>query len=173
MGPSADPAGGKLSVGQQQKLSILLAIAHNPELLVLDEPVASLDPIARRQFLQQVIELAADGGRAIIFSTHIISDVERVANQVWMLRQGVLAYQGDLDTLKESVARVTCRINHPVPQTVSMPSLINQRIQGQTVILTFTQWTPELEKTLQQQYSSNIQVEFLSLEDIFLEMNHE
>lgn len=164
---------GKLSVGQQQKLSILLAIAHNPELLVLDEPVASLDPIARRQFLQQVIELAADGGRAIIFSTHIISDVERVANQVWMLRQGVLAYQGDLDTLKESVARVTCRINHPVPQTVSMPSLINQRIQGQTVILTFTQWTPELEKTLQQQYSSNIQVEFLSLEDIFLEMNHE
>ena len=95
----------KLSVGQQQKLSILVAIAHEPQLVILDEPVASLDPIARRQFLHQLIELASDSERTIIFSTHIISDVERIANKVWMLRDGVLAYQGGLDELKESVAR--------------------------------------------------------------------
>lgn len=80
-----DTTVAKLSVGQQQKLSILLALAHEPELLVLDEPVASLDPVARRQFIAQLCEIAADGSRTIIFSSHIVSDIERIANQVWML----------------------------------------------------------------------------------------
>lgn len=67
-----DSTVGKMSLGQRQKLSILLAIAHDPELLVLDEPVASLDPIARRQFLQQLVDIAADSSRSVIFSTHIV-----------------------------------------------------------------------------------------------------
>ena len=73
---------GPLSVGQLQKVAIVLALGHEPELLILDEPAASLDPLARRQFLQMIIDLAEPGRRTVLFSTHITSDLERVADRV-------------------------------------------------------------------------------------------
>ena len=94
----------KLSVGQRQKLSIISAIAHHPQLLVLDEPVASLDPLARREFLQTIAGIACEPSNAVIFSTHIVSDLERVANRVWMIKNGTLLLDMPLDTLKETLS---------------------------------------------------------------------
>ena len=165
-----DTPARKMSVGQRQKLSILLAIAHEPELLILDEPVASLDPIARRQFLQQLVEIAADENRAVIFSTHIVSDVERVANQVWMLRNGALAYQGELDELKESIAKITIFSREALPQKINIPHCIKQRVQGNQAWLTLTHWREEQQNELAQQFNADVEVEYLSLEDIFLEV---
>lgn len=92
---------GPLSVGQLQKVSILLALGHEPELLLLDEPAASLDPLARRQFLQMIIDLAEPGKRTVLFSTHITSDLERVADRVAILKSGRIAWQGLIEDLKE------------------------------------------------------------------------
>jgi ABC-2 type transport system ATP-binding protein len=96
----------QLSVGQRQKLSILAALGHEPELLILDEPVASLDPLARRQFLQELIDMVSDGSRTILFSTHIVSDLERIASRVWILKDGRLVVDEPLDALKERAQRV-------------------------------------------------------------------
>jgi ABC-2 type transport system ATP-binding protein len=92
----------RLSVGQRQKLSILAALGHEPELIILDEPVASLDPLARRAFLQELIDIVSSGQRTILFSTHIVSDLERIANRVWILRDGHMILDEWLDQLKES-----------------------------------------------------------------------
>ena len=96
----------QLSVGQRQKLSILAALGHEPELLILDEPVASLDPLARRQFLQELIDMVSDGSRTILFSTHIVSDLERIASRVWILKDGRLVVDEPLDALKERAERL-------------------------------------------------------------------
>jgi ABC-2 type transport system ATP-binding protein len=92
---------GPLSVGQLQKLAILLAVAHDPDLLILDEPAASLDPLARRQFLQMIIDLAEPGKRTVLFSTHITSDLERVADSVAILKDGRIAWHGLIEDLKD------------------------------------------------------------------------
>jgi ABC-2 type transport system ATP-binding protein len=92
---------GTLSVGQLQKVAILTALAHEPDVLILDEPAASLDPLARRQFLKLIIDLAEPGGRTVLFSTHITSDLERVADHVAILKNGQIAYFGLLEDLKE------------------------------------------------------------------------
>ena len=166
-----DIAARKMSVGQRQKLSILLAIAHEPELLILDEPVASLDPVARRQFLQQLVDIAADENRAIIFSSHIVSDMERVANQVWMLQNGELSYQGGLDELKESIARLTISAKEDLPTNLGLSDAVKQRVQGKQAWVTLKNWVPEQQEQIAQQFNADVQVDYLSLEDIFLELN--
>lgn len=161
----------KMSVGQRQKLSIVLAMAHEPELLVLDEPVASLDPVARRQFLQQLIDVAADSRRAVVFSTHIVSDVERVANQIWMLREGRLAFEGDLDQLKESVVRLTLRSRQTLPAHLPLAHCVRQKIQGNHAQVVLTDWCEGQKADIETTWQANVEVEYMGLEDIFLELN--
>ncbi len=90
-----------LSVGQKQRLAILTAVAYQPDLLILDEPAASLDPQARRQFLQLLVELPEPEQRTVLFSTHITSDLERVADYVAIMKEGKIAWFGSLEALKE------------------------------------------------------------------------
>jgi len=97
---------GRLSGGQQQRLSIIRALAHEPELLVLDEPVASLDPAARRDFLGELVDQVMDRSTTIVFSTHILSDLERVALDVAFLSGGKIALHAPLDELLDSSVRL-------------------------------------------------------------------
>ena len=91
----------RMSLGERQKLAIASALGHHPELIVLDEPVASLDPLARRQFLGEIVAIAADHDATVLFSTHLVTDLERVAERIWLLRDGRLIVDEDLDALKE------------------------------------------------------------------------
>ncbi len=97
----------KLSGGQQQRLSIIRALAHEPDLLVLDEPVASLDPAGRRDFLGELIGQVLERGTTVVFSTHILSDLERVAFHMAFMSGGRIALQAPLDELLDEVRRVS------------------------------------------------------------------
>ena len=90
---------GKLSQGNRMKAALALAMAHNPELLLLDEPTSGLDPLARREFLELLLEVVQDERRAVLFSTHITSDLDRIADHVAFLKHGRLALAGPKDEL--------------------------------------------------------------------------
>jgi ABC-2 type transport system ATP-binding protein len=99
-----DPAAKikSLSRGQKARAGLLIALAYRPELLVLDEPSSGLDPIVRRDILGAVIRTIADEGRTVLFSSHLLEEVEQVADHVTMIHQGRIALSAPLDEIKES-----------------------------------------------------------------------
>jgi len=96
----------KLSQGSRMKVALALALSHEADLLLLDEPTSGLDPLMRRELLDLLLEVIQDEGRAVLFSTHITSDLERVADHVAILKAGRLVLAGTKDDLLESWALV-------------------------------------------------------------------
>ncbi len=162
-----------LSEGQLQKLGILLAIGHEPEFLVLDEPAASLDPSARRQFLKTILDLASESECTVLFSTHITSDLERVADTVAILREGRIVYCGGLEELKESVKQLNIISINSLPLNLSIPGMLNCRKEGNEALVTIQGVNEALIQQLTQQFVAQIKVKDLNLEDIFMEFHHE
>ena len=93
---------GKLSGGQQAQVALTLALAKRPELLLLDEPVASLDPLARREFLNTVMEVVTETGMTVVLSSHIVADLERVCDHLVILAQGHTQLVGPIDEILAS-----------------------------------------------------------------------
>jgi ABC-2 type transport system ATP-binding protein len=104
-----DPAqrAGRLSGGQRAQLALTLGLAKRPELLILDEPVASLDPLARREFLQDLMEAVAEHELSVVLSSHLVSDLERVCDHVIVLVGSRVRVAGDIDTLLATHHRLT------------------------------------------------------------------
>jgi ABC-2 type transport system ATP-binding protein len=113
-----------LSRGQKARAGLLIALAHRPELLVLDEPSSGLDPIVRRDILGAVIRTIADEGRTVLFSSHLLEEVEQVAGHVTMIHQGTIALSAPLDEIKESHRCVTVRFAESRPQPPSVPGVL-------------------------------------------------
>jgi ABC-2 type transport system ATP-binding protein len=91
-----------LSKGEARQVALLCAVSHRPELLLLDEPAGGLDPVARREFLEAAIQLLSEAGTTILFSSHYMFDVERLAERVVMLHQGRVLLDSPLDDLREN-----------------------------------------------------------------------
>ena len=93
---------GTLSSGQRSQVALVMALAKRPELLLLDEPVAALDPLARREFLQTLMEAAADGGLTVLLSSHIIADLERVCDYLIILSAARVQLAEELDRVVDT-----------------------------------------------------------------------
>jgi ABC-2 type transport system ATP-binding protein len=110
-----DPAARikQLSRGELAKAGLLVALAHRPELLVLDEPSSGLDPVVRREILEAIVRTVADEGRTVFFSSHLLDEIERVADRVAMMSAGRVVLQGHLHEILESHCRLTVRFSTP------------------------------------------------------------
>jgi len=161
----------RLSEGERQKLSIIQSLGHEPDLFIFDEPVASLDPFARRQFLKQLIGLNMNEKRTMLFSTHITSDLERVAADIAILKDGVITYQGDLAVLQDRVQRLHIRSTRDLPDPLPIPNAIHSVVKGLSATVTVNGIEDHEVRNLQEALCASVSVEHLNLEEIFLEVN--
>ena len=162
---------GPLSVGQLQTLGIVLALGHEPEFLVLDEPVASLDPEARRQFLRTLLELVDDPRRTVLFSTHITSDLERAATRIAILRDGRIVVNADLDELKDRVKRLTITAPHDLPHDFTLPGSLQCNVTGKVASVSFDDFDERLVDDLRMRFNAEVDVIDLNLEEIVVELH--
>jgi len=108
-----------LSKGNRMKLALVAALAHAPELLLLDEPTAGLDPLVRRELLDTLAELATSGDTTIVYSTHILTDVAAVADELVFIRDGRVVSQSDRFELESAWRRVSFRLAGSLPAVVA------------------------------------------------------
>ena len=128
---------GTLSPGERQKLAILLAIGFEPELLILDEPAAALDPIARQRFLNLLLDIIQEPGRTILISSHILSDIEKVIDHVLILDRGRILRDTDFDELREEFTKVCLTsLNGPLPETLPFDGILACERYGSEALLT-------------------------------------
>jgi ABC-2 type transport system ATP-binding protein len=163
----------RLSLGQKQKLALILAMGHQPDLLVLDEPAASLDPQARRAFLSTIIDISSDNNRTVVLSTHLTSDLERVASDILMLKSGMVSYSGPVDALKDSVKALKLTSRSRLPRTLDFPGVLRCETDANEALLTVRGASPEMIRDLEAVYDADIEVRDLNLEDIFVEVHRD
>ncbi|HET6422864.1 MAG TPA: ABC transporter ATP-binding protein [Planctomycetaceae bacterium] len=163
---------GPLSPGQMQKLGLVLALGHRPDLLILDEPVAALDPVARREFLRAMMEVTNDAQHTVLFSTHITSDLERVASHVALLRDGQIALFEELDAVKDRVKRLRIRAAENLPANFHVRGALRVTVDGANALAAVTDLDDRMVDELSKTWHAEVSVEDLNLEDIFLELHH-
>ncbi len=127
----------RLSNGQRAQVSLALAIAPDPELLILDDPTLGLDTVVRRDFLESLIQIIQRRGRTILFSSHILGDVERVADRIGVLVDGVLRVDCPTDEFKESIRAVMLDFSGPPPEFPPCKGLVSSRVIGRRRELIF------------------------------------
>ncbi len=114
----------QLSKGQRARAGLLAALAHRPELLVLDEPSSGLDPIVRRDILGAIIRTIAEDGRTVLFSSHLLDEVERVSDHVAMINRGRIVFCGMLDEVKQTHHRLTFHFAEPLSRPPALDGVL-------------------------------------------------
>jgi len=158
---------GSLSRGTQAKVALLLAMAHRPELLILDEPTAGLDVVVRRDFLEGVIDLIQQEGRTVFFSTHLVHEVERVADWVGIIDQGRMVVSRPIEELKASVKRIAMTFDD-TPPSIKPDRALAVETLGRQVRVTVDDFSPKTLERMKTYKPRSMDVEDLPLEDIFV-----
>ena len=114
-----------LSRGETARAGLLLALAHRPPLLVLDEPSSGLDPVVRRDILEAIIRTVAEEGRTVLFSSHLLEEVERVSDHLAMMHNGRLVLCGPLEDIKHSYRRIVVRFDSPLAQPPALDGALS------------------------------------------------
>jgi len=159
-----------LSKGQARQVAFLCAIAHHPELLILDEPAGGLDPSARRDFLEAAISRLNRDGTTILFSSHHMTDVERLAGRIVFIHDGEKILDRDLDTLREAFSLWLLPVGTPAKRVRALPGCVALRPRPEALHAVFEGERQSLEALLHREFDESAQCQPLSLEDLFIEL---
>jgi ABC-2 type transport system ATP-binding protein len=159
-----------LSNGQRAQVSLALTLAPNPELLIMDDPTLGLDAAIRRQFLEGIIELIMRQGRTILFSSHILGDIERVADKIVVIDKGVIRADCSLEQFRMAVKKVRFVFNQSSPETVDIDGLlVSKRSDKELEIILVGTTDEKIAEWAKSSGATDYQAINMNLEDQFIE----
>ncbi|PYS79855.1 MAG: ABC transporter ATP-binding protein, partial [Acidobacteria bacterium] len=158
----------QLSRGNRARLCLLLALAYNPELIILDEPTSGLDPIVRRDFIENIVSEISEAGKTVLFSSHIVEEVERVADYVGIINDGEMLLVNSIDEIKASYKRVRYATNGTRPEVAGVPGVMAVENGRHEQVLTVHDFGDETMRALAERGVASPEVLPISLEDIFV-----
>lgn len=158
-----------LSRGMVAEVCLILALAPEPRLLILDDPTSGMDPVVRREFLENIVDIVRDRKRTVFFSSHILSDIERVADWVGILKEGSLLVQSEVDALKLRMRKVAAKFEAEAPRELDMGEPLWIQRDGTALTATFANYQDDIPEKLKAMGATAVEVIDLSLDDIFVE----
>ena len=159
----------KLSNGQRAQVSLALAVAPDPELLILDDPTLGLDTVVRRDFLESLIQIIQREGRTILISSHILADVERVADRIGILVDGVLRVDCPTDYFKTTLRKVVLEFAVEPPDFPACDGLVSTWRVGNRLEVVLVGYGTRHEQLIESLEPASVEVLELNLEDAFIE----
>jgi ABC-2 type transport system ATP-binding protein len=159
---------GHLSRGQRAGLCLALTLAPEPELLVLDDPALGLDPVARRSLLQSMLYVTRKADRTIFFSSHLLSDVERVADRIAVLDGKVLRADCTVDLFRRQIRHFVLKFRDQPPATPDFPGLLESFRTDRELTMTLVNVTTDTENRMNALEPVSIEPVDLTLEDAFI-----
>jgi ABC-2 type transport system ATP-binding protein len=160
-----------LSQGTQRQVAFILALAQKPELLILDEPASTLDVVARREFLDEILALVRQDGPTVFISSHILSDIERVADHIGILVDGTLKISEPLDDLAETVKQIRFHSFARSVGQISVPSAFRTVRSEKEVLVTARVNDESVIANVARNAGAQYEIIDLTLEDIFVELS--
>ncbi|MHC4950916.1 MAG: ABC transporter ATP-binding protein [Planctomycetota bacterium] len=159
-----------LSNGQRAQVSLALTMAPDPDVMIMDDPTLGLDVVIRRQFLEGMIHLIQKKGKTILFSSHILGDVERVADRIAVIEQGVLRADCTLDEFRQKIRKVHFVFEDHIPETIDIPGLLHKRQNHNHMELTLVGTTDaQIQQAVETAGAKEYKMVELNLEDQFIE----
>lgn len=159
----------RLSGGERAQVSLALAVASDPELLILDDPTLGLDTVVRRDFLESLIQIIQRRGRTILFSSHILGDVERVADRIGILIEGVLRVDCPTEHFKESLRKIVLEFPQEPPAFPVCTGLVSNRQVGRKLEAIIVNYNDEHRRLAESLHPRSMEVIDMNLEDAFIE----
>jgi ABC-2 type transport system ATP-binding protein len=159
---------GKLSRGMKLKLGLAVALASKPKLLILDDPTSGIDVPTRQDFLKNIIRELSEAGTTVLFSTHLVHELERIVEQIGILHKGSLVLEENFERVKNGTRRVRITFADSAPERLDIQGILALRKEDHSVEYVIYPWNEEKQAKLGSIPGASLEVEPLTLEEIFI-----
>jgi ABC-2 type transport system ATP-binding protein len=167
----------ELSRGTRAKVALLMAVATRPEVLLLDDPTSGLDPLVRREVLESIVEGFPAKGGAVVYASHLIHDLERIADRIAVLDEGRVVLEGTVEELHAGFVRASAVFEDDAPTDAATKveglRVLESFARGRTLTLVTDAAPAALEQTLRGLGAQSVETESLSLEDLLIALLRE
>jgi len=157
-----------LSRGMKLKLGLIAALASEPELLILDDPTSGIDVPTRQDFLKDIIRELWEAGTTILFSTHLVHELERIIEHLSILHGGYLILDEDYQTVRNLAKKVRMTFENSTPKKFDFEGILKEKKEGNRAELVIYPWNEEKEKKLEELSPTHWETEPLTLEELFV-----
>lgn len=167
-GLDADKKIKDLSKGMRAQVGLVAAVAHRPDLLILDEPSTGLDPIVRQDILDAVVRTVADDGRTVLFSSHLLDEVERMSDHVTMIHEGRVVVDGTLEGVRSAYLRSQVRFEEPLARPPLLEGVLSIEGDGRLWVVVHNGTSERFRASLELHRGEVVQSREATLEEIFV-----